>query len=212
MYESHSYHLAATATLEQVLQQVVLQQQHNQMQQQFLHFVAQHAQTARAPDANTGSGGRLTYLRGLGGPPTCAGEHEKHREWMAKLANVIAAKNTSFMARLGGDTDRVHHRFRHQVVLRAEISLGRSHDCTQGRAWEDGNGLDAHHVLKNRYETRIAGTKRAVLKQIARVKSANRADDVEHKIRHFEDLVRRYDCLAGVAFPEDLMVTLWLEV
>lgn len=80
------------ATLEQLLHQMVATQQQNnqiqqQQQQQFMHFVAKQAQQVASPNANAGSGGRLTDLRGLGCPPTFAGDYEKYRERTAKLTN-----------------------------------------------------------------------------------------------------------------------------
>lgn len=91
------------------------------------------------------------------------------------------------------------------------------HDRTQGRVREDvrlagvGNGLEAHRVLKHRYGRRIAATKRTVFNKILSVEFASRVDEVEDRIRHFEDVLSRREGLSWVPLAEDSKVTLLIE-
>lgn len=86
-------------------------------------------------------------------------------------------------------------------------------DRTSGTAWDianvagEGNGLESYRQIKHRYEPRTAGTKRALLKQLICIRSANRVDEVEQKVRHMEELIKRYETMSGSKLPEDLKVT-----
>lgn len=148
---------------------------------------------------------------------------------MAELMNFIAAKHGEGIQWLSEAEKRTEHITDSDIELCFEqnapavknfgVELQQLlHDRTQGKAWEDmhsaqvGNGLEAYRILKNCNEPKIAGTRRAVLKQVVCIKCAGRADQVEHRSRHLEDLVRRYEGMTGAALPEGLKVTGLIEV
>lgn len=70
-------------------------------------------------------------------------------------------------------------------------------DRTQRAAWDiakgggDANGLPLNRQLKRRYESRTAGTRRTALNQLICIRSVGRADEVEQKLRHTEELIER---------------------
>lgn len=51
-----------------------------------------------------------------------------------------------------------------------------------------------------------------MLKQLICIKIAGRANEVEHKIRHLELVLRRCEGMAGVASPEDLKIKQMIDV
>lgn len=62
-------------------------------------------------------------------------------------------------------------------------------------------GPEAYRTLKNRCKPRTAGTKRAVSTHVMYITLSGRVTEVEHQIRHFDDLVSRYGGMVGLACP-----------
>lgn len=155
-----------------------------------MQFVAQQAQQVSSPNPNANNRGRLTDLRGLGGPPTVAGEHDKYRQWMDKFI-VTKAQREPSAAGLAWKAYRVHFGFRHRAQFRAggvcgqtlrhgaPAALVRQHSTTCQGGRPLGNGLETYRALKTQYEPKTPCTKRAVLKHIVSVESAARVDEVE---------------------------------
>ena len=76
----------------------------------------------------------------------------------------------------------------------------------------DGNGLEAMRLLMKRYEPRTPGTKRALLKAVINNLPSKRPDEIEKNIMHVEELMRKYEQLAGEGLPEDLRITVIIDL
>lgn len=147
------------------------------------------------------------------------GEDSKYREWMSKLTSFIAVKWACGLPCLAWAIKS------NEAIRDMDIELEFSEeadevkafgaelqqplfDRTSGTAWDiaigggEGNGLESYRQIKRRYEPRTAGTKRAVLKQLTCIRSASRVDEVEHKVKHMEELIKRYDTMPGSSLPE----------
>lgn len=216
------------AAIEQILSQLMAMQNQSQQLQQQLIQVLQH-QTTQQSQQSQKRGGRLTDLRGLGGPPVFSGDDGKYREWMSKLVSFVATKWSAGLPWLSWATEMTETIKEEGVDLEFgdksdEVKLFSAelqqllYDRTQGAAWDiahgggEGNGLESYRQLKRRYEPRTVGTKREVLKQLICIRSATKVDEVEQKARHMEDLIKRYETMSGTVLPEDLKATVLIDL
>ena len=76
----------------------------------------------------------------------------------------------------------------------------------------DGNGLEAMHLLMMRYEPRTPGTKRALLKAVINNLPSKRPDEIDKNMMHVEELMRKYEQLAGEGLPEDLRLAVIIDL
>ena len=63
-----------------------------------------------------------------------------------------------------------------------------------------------------RYEPRTPGTKRALLKVVINNLPSKRPDEIEKNMMHVEELMRKYEQLAGEGLPEDLRITVIIDL
>lgn len=216
------------ATMEDIFQQLMVMQNRSQQLQEQMIQVMQH-QTMQQSQQTQPRSGRLTDLRGLGGPPIFGGGDGKYREWMSKLVSFVATKWAAGLPWLSWATEMAETINDEDIDLAfanqaPEIKLFSAElqqllfDRTQGVAWDiangggEGNGLESLRQLKRRYEPRTAGTKIAVLKQSICIRSATKVDQVEQKTMHMEDLIKRYDTMSGTVLPEYLKVTVLIDL
>ena len=77
---------------------------------------------------------------------------------------------------------------------------------------KDGNGLEAMRLLMKRYEPRTPGTKRALLKAVINNAPAMKPEDIEKNLMNVEELMKKYEVLGGESLPEDLRVTVIIDL
>ena len=168
--------------------------------------------------------------RGLGRPDTFKGDEAQWMEWKTKMLAYLCASNpgartwvdwasrqteviTKEDVELEYDDDLVRTQ-----VASFDLTLYQTLVCsTSGHAFNmvhsaGGSGLEAVRLLSRRYEPRTPGTKRAILKAILGYAPAKRIEDIERSLLSFEELLKRYDALSGAALPEDLQVTIALDL
>ena len=63
-----------------------------------------------------------------------------------------------------------------------------------------------------RYEPRTPGTKRALLKAVINNLPSKRPDENEKNMMHVEELMRKYEQLAGEGLPDDLRITVFIDL
>ena len=73
-------------------------------------------------------------------------------------------------------------------------------------------GLEALRLLRKRYDPKSPGTKRAVLKGLMSLNPAKKLSDLESTILKLEEMVKKYETMAKLELPEDLIVTLMIDV
>ena len=76
----------------------------------------------------------------------------------------------------------------------------------------EGNGLEAMRLLMKRYEPRTPGTKRALLKAIINNPASNKPDELEKNLMKVEEYMKHYEVMAGADLPEDLKVTVIIDL
>ena len=165
--------------------------------------------------------------RGLGRPESFRGEEERWIEWRTKLFAFLGASNINacqWIEWAGRQADRITEddikiEFTdYDVVLAFDLTLNQTLVCcTAGHAFNvvhsaGGRGLEAMRLLMKRYEPRTPGTKRAILKAILNQSAAKKIDEIEKALMNFEDLLKRYDSMSGETLPEDLRVTIALDL
>lgn len=90
--------------------------------------------------------------------------------------------------------------------------------CTEEDAFrichsvKSGNGLEAMRLLVKRFEPRTPGTKRAVLKSIINNPAAKKTEEIEANLMRVEELIKKYEHLANDTLPEDLRVTVIIDL
>ena len=173
----------------------------------------------------------MTDTRGIGRPTSFRGDEAKYAEWKAKLMaylRVAAPKSDEWtnwacsqtspiteddvdMTYTNDDDNRMVKEWAVKVYA---ILLS----CTEDDAFrichsvKDGNGLEAMRLLMKRFEPRTPGTKRALLKAVINNGSSKRPDEIEKNLMHVEELMKRYEVLAGSELPEDLRVTVIIDL
>ena len=90
--------------------------------------------------------------------------------------------------------------------------------CTEDDAFrichsvKGGNGLEAVRLLMKRYEPRTPGTKRALLKAIINNPASKKLDELEKNLMKVEEFMKHYEVMAGADMPEDLKVTVIIDL
>ena len=90
--------------------------------------------------------------------------------------------------------------------------------CTEDDAFrichsvKEGNGLEAMRLLKKRYEPRAPLTKRALLKAIINNPALKKPDELEKNLMKVEEYMKHYEFMAGADLPEDLKVTVIIDL
>ena len=77
---------------------------------------------------------------------------------------------------------------------------------------KEGNGLEAMRLLMKRYEPRTPATKRALLKAIINNVPAKKPDELEKNLMKVEEYMKKYEVMAGNELPEDLKVTVIIDL
>jgi hypothetical protein len=73
-------------------------------------------------------------------------------------------------------------------------------------------GLEALRLLRKRYDPKSPGSKRAVLKGLMCLKPAKKLSDLESTVLKLEEMVKKYETMAKLELPDDLVVTLMIDV
>ena len=175
-------------------------------------------------------GGGMTDTRGVGRPMTFKGDEQKYTEWKAKLLAYLrvqdpcsdawytwACKQASCITKEDVDmnfTDADNQNIKQWAIKVYAILLS----CTEDDAFrichsvKNGNGLEALRLLMKRFEPRTPGTKRALLKAITNNIPSKKPNELEKNLMHVEELMKRYELLAGAELPEDLRVTVFIDL
>ena len=174
-------------------------------------------------------GGFMTDSRGIGRPITFKGEESKYAEWKAKLlayirvsiphaADWVLWASQEATNTIEEDVDRKIGESAQTLKDFAVKLYSILMSCTEDDAFrichsvKDGNGLEAMRLLMKRYEPRTPGTKRALLKAVINNPAAKKPDDIEKNLMHVEELMKKYEALGGQALPDDLRVTVIIDL
>ena len=187
---------------------------------------------------NGGSGGGEGRGNGGGGPrkepPVFKGVESKYAEWMIKLIAYFKVNNPKsekwIHIALGSST--VQKDVEYDVGLEWKSELPHLDDIkkfsaslysallgfTEDDAFKivqsanECQGLEALRLLKRRYDPKSPGTKRALLKNIIGIPQAKKLIDIETGIMKLEEMIKKYESMAGIQLPEDLVITLMIDV
>ena len=171
----------------------------------------------------------MTDSRGIGKPVTFHGEEKKYAEWKAKLVaylKVAMRESDEFIQWAGRNEDSIDER---KIELTYGDRAGDVKDfavklyatlisCTEEDAFrichsvKDGNGLEAIRLLMRRYDPKNPGTERAILKAIINNQPAKKAEDIEGNLRAVAELMKKYEAIARDNLPEDLGVTVIIDL
>lgn len=175
------------------------------------------------------STGGMTDTRGIGRPVTFKGDEGKYAEWKAKLnayLRIMTAESDGWMkwACNEGQTiteESLDLEFGQQSGVVKEFSIKLYSilmSCTEDDAFrichsvKDGNGLEALRLVAKRYEPRTPATKRALLKVVINNPQAKDPKDIEKNLMRVEELMKKYEVLAGQPLPEDLRATVIIDL
>jgi hypothetical protein len=175
--------------------------------------------------------GMMTDTRGVGRPINFKGEERKYPEWKAKLMaylKVTVKESEEWITWASTETDTIdeesiQHNFGTDVAGRAVMEFAVKLystllSCTEEDAFrichsvKSGNGLEAMRLLVKRFEPRTPGTKRAVLKSIINNPAAKKTEEIEANLMRVEELIKKYEHLANDTLPEDLRVTVIIDL
>ena len=174
-------------------------------------------------------GGGMTDSRGIGRPITFKGEESKYAEWKAKLLAYLRVTNPKSDSWIQWSSKRqkvitvedVDEEFETETQEVKEFAVkfyAILMSCTEDDAFRichsvtDGNGLEAMRLLMKRYEPRTPGTKRALLKAVINNPPSKKPEDIEKNLMHVEELIKKYEVLGGDPLPEDLRVTVIIDL
>ena len=167
--------------------------------------------------------------RGIGKPITFKGEEKKYTEWKAKMlafpkvnikssdewiAWAVASKDCITAEIVAKDWGQ----HADQVMSFASTLYSTLLSCTEEDAFrichsvKDGNGLEAMRLIVKRYEPRTPATKRALLKAVINNPQAKKVEDIEINLMHVEEVIKKYENLARDSLPEDLQVTVIIDL
>ena len=175
-----------------------------------------------------GSSG-MTDTRDIGRPVVFKGEEQRYGEWKAKLfafLRVSTPQAMEWISWAGSQASTIDeeliaedYRSENQEVINFGNRLyAILLSCTEEDPFNicysvaDGNGLEAMRLLMKRYEPRTPGTKRALLKAVINNLPSKRPDEIEKNMMHVEELMRKYEQLAGEGLPEDLRITVIIDL
>jgi hypothetical protein len=225
--------LGLMATMEQMTQmltavqaqgleamRMMAQQQHAAMQE----LLAGVQQQRPRPE------GGMTDTRGVGRPINFKGEETKFAEWVAKLQAYIRVNNPEAGNWLKWASDKTVsindeliceefddmwieevQKFSHRLFATI-ISCTEEDAFRLANSVNDQSGLEAYRLLKKRYEPKTPGTKRALLKSIINNPQSKRVQEVEANLMKIEDLMKKYESIATEKLPEDLKVTVIMDL
>ena len=176
-----------------------------------------------------GQGGGMTDTRGIGRPIVFRGDESKYAEWKAKLLAYLRVTNSKadVLVQWAGnmtsqiteeDVDLEYGGEAQSVKDFAVKFFAILVSCTEDDAFrichsvKDGNGLEAMRLLMKRFEPKTPGTKRALLKAVINSTPAKKPEDIEKNLMHTEELMKRYEVLGGEPLPEDLRVTVIIDL
>ena len=77
---------------------------------------------------------------------------------------------------------------------------------------QDGSGLGAVRLLMTRYEPRMPGTKRALLKAVVSDAPAKKLEEIEKNLMNVDELMKKCEVLGGEPLPEDLRVIVIIDL
>ena len=77
---------------------------------------------------------------------------------------------------------------------------------------KDGSGLEATRLLMTRYEPRMPGTKRGLLKAVVSDAPAKKQEEIEKNLMNVEELIKKCEVLRGERLPEDLRVIVIIDL
>jgi hypothetical protein len=171
----------------------------------------------------------MTDSRGIGRPITFQGDESKYAEWKAKLLAYLRVSNRSADAWLSWAASCTNTITEEDLDLnfpdeKAEMTKFAVNlysvlmHCTEDDAFrichsvKEGNGLEAMRLLMKRYESRTPGTKRALVKAIINNRPAKKPEELEKNLMHIEELIKKYEALGGAELPDDLKVTLIIDL
>ena len=171
----------------------------------------------------------MTDTRGIGRPVSFKSDEGKYGEWKAKLLAYlrVAVPNSDSwiqwcwkqqIAILESDIDV---EFGNDAFIVKEFAV-KFHSillsCTEDDAFrichsvKDGNGLEAMRLLVKRYEPRTPGTKRALLKAVINNAPGKKPEEIEKNLMSVKELMKKYEVLGGEPLPEDLRVTVIIDL
>ena len=179
--------------------------------------------------ANSKPNGIMTDTRAIGKPITFKGEELKYPEWKAKLMaylKMTVPDSENWIRWAAEEKDPITEERMDEAWLassrQAKEFAGKLYamllSCTEDDAFRichsvsTGNGLEAMRLLTRRFEPRTPGTKRALLKAIINNQPAKKVQDIEANLMHVEELMRKYESLAKEVLPEDLKVTVIIDL
>ena len=171
----------------------------------------------------------LTDSRGIGKPITFKGEEKKYAEWKAKMmaflkvsikqsdewiAWAVASKDSITVDNILTDWGQKAE----QLKSFASTLYSTLLSCTEDDAFrichsvKDGNGLEAMRLIVKRFEPRTPATKRALFKAVINNPQAKKIEDIESSLMHVEEVIKKYENLARDILPEDLKVTVIIDL
>ena len=176
-----------------------------------------------------GQGSGMTDSRGIGRPIVFRGDESKYAEWKAKLLAYLRVTNpkADVLVQWAGnmtsqiteeDVDLEYGGEAQSVKDFAVKFFAILVSCTEDDAFrichsvKDGNGLEAMRLVMKRFEPRTPGTKRALLKAVINNTPAKKPEDIEKNLMNVEELMKRYEVLGGEPLPEDLRVTVIIDL
>ena len=179
--------------------------------------------TTKAPQMS------MTDTRGIGRPITYKGDETKWAEWKAKLMaylRVIAPRSDEVIQWAckelnpvaEEDIDLRYGEHKLEVMKYSANLYSILLSCTEDDPFrichsvKEGNGLEAMRLLHRRYEPRTPGTKRALLKAIINNSPSKKPEDIEKNMMHVEELMKKYEIMSGDPLPEDLRVTVIIDL
>jgi len=220
-------------TAEQLQALLVQNQQAVQLMLQQVQAQSSEAlqQIMMAMQQNRNQGDNMIDTKGIGKPKEFAGDEESYPIWISKFRAFINAAHPEGLSWLNWahaqndiiDASTLELNFPEVAVQQALVRFSNKlHTLllsfTDKSAWtiidsvEDGNGLEAYRQLCRRYEPKTPGTKRALLKGIINMPAAKSIKDVEPLLRKVEELMKRYEVMSGTKLPEDLCVTVIIDL
>ena len=166
----------------------------------------------------------MTVTRGIGRPVGFKGDEERYVQWKAKLFaffRVFTPQTLEWISRAGSqpstiDEELIREDFQgvgQEVINFGNRLYGIFLSCTEEDLFNlcysvaDGNGLEAVRLLMQRCEPRTPRTKRVLLKAVNNNLPSKRPDEIEKNMMRVEELMWKYEQLAGEGLPEDLRIT-----
>jgi hypothetical protein len=167
-----------------------------------------------------GSSGGMVDNRGVGRPISFKGDANKFAEWVAKLHAYVRSSNplaSKWLEEASVATEMIDDSMYGANVQDFSIKLHATMiSCAEEDPFKIANsvqsGLEAFRLLKKRYEPRTPGAKRALSKAIINNPQSKKIGDIEKNLMHVEGLIKRYENMTEGDLPEDLKVTIYIDL